>query len=418
MRSRAGQVGLRQVFAHRGYRRLWSARTASQWGDVFATVALSLLVLDLTGTALGVSVVVIAEIVPVLLLAPFAGTLVDRLPRVRLMVTADLFRALLAGSLIFFSGNVIAVYAIAFGLSIGAVLFNPAANSALPTLVGNEELVAANSGIWTAAVLSQIALAPVAGILYATLGPGPAFGINAASFLISAVILAGLRLPDPVQIPSAAGLPAAGLPADAPTSTGRKGFLADTGAGLRLLVGDRLLRLLAIGQLLAALSAGATSALLVVLASEHLDLAPSGYGLLLGAIGIGAVLGPYVLTRWVTDPRRPAYVFGPYVLRGTVDLVLATFTALPVALLALAAYGLGTSTGAVTFTSLLQSQTPSEIRGRVFAGFDLIWQLGRLVSLLLGGLLAAALGIQAVYYLGGGLLLLAGVIGWRGVRTQ
>ncbi len=135
---------------------------------------------------------------------------------------------------------------------------------------------------------------------------------------------------------------------------------------------------------LARRQAGATSALLVVLASEHLDLAPSGYGWLLGAIGIGAVLGPYALTRLVTDPRRPAYVFGPYVLRGTVDLVLAT----------------------------------AEVRGRVFAGFDLIWQLGRLVSLLLGGLLAAAIGIQAVYYLGGGLLLLAGAIGWRGVRTQ
>ncbi len=401
MGSRAGHVGLRQVFAHPGYRRLWTARTASQWGDVFATVALSLLVLDLTGSALGVSAVVVAEIVPVLLLAPFAGTLADRLPRIKLMVAADLFRAVLAAALILFGENVVAVYAIAFGLSVGAVLFNPAANSALPNLVAAEELVAANSGIWTAAVLSQIAMAPIAGILYATLGAGPAFGINAASFLISAAILAGLRLPAGEQL----------LP-------GRGRFLADTRAGLQLLGGDRLLRLLAIGQLLAALSAGATSALLVVLASEHLDLAPSGYGWLLGAIGIGAVLGPYALTRLVTDPRRPAYVFGPYVLRGTVDLVLATFTALPVALLALAAYGLGTSTGAVTFISLLQSHTGAEVRGRVFAGFDLIWQLGRLVSLLLGGLLAAAIGIQAVYYLGGGLLLLAGAIGWRGVRTQ
>ena len=74
---------------------------------------------------------------------------------------------------------------------------------------------------------------------------------------------------------------------------------------------------------LARRQAGATSALLVVLASERLDLAPSGYGWLLGAIGIGAVLGPYALTRLVNDPRRPAYVFGSYVLRGTVDLVLA-----------------------------------------------------------------------------------------------
>jgi MFS family permease len=153
---------MRVVFARPGYRRLWVARTASLCGDIFATVALSLLVFDLTGSALGVSGVIVAEILPVLLLAPLAGSLVDRLPRISVMVAADLVRAVLAGALVFLSDHVIAVYLLAFGLSAGAVLFNPAANSALPTLVDDEQLIAANSGIWTAAVLSQIALAPVA----------------------------------------------------------------------------------------------------------------------------------------------------------------------------------------------------------------------------------------------------------------
>lgn len=391
-------VGLRTVFAHPAYRRLWVARTASQWGDVFAAVALALLVFDLTGSALGVSAVVLAEILPVLLLAPLAGSLVDRLPRVWVMVGADLMRAVLAIALVFLADNVVAIYVIAFGLSVGAVLFNPAANSTLPAIVDDDELIAANSGIWTAAVLSQIALAPVAGIAYAALGPGPAFAINAASFLVSAAVLVRLRLPAP------------------PARTVRHGVFADAVAGIKVLIADRILRALAAGQLLAALSAGATSALLVVLARDHLRLEPSGYGLLLGAIGIGAVLGPLVLTRLVTNPRRPAFVFGPYLLRGVVDLVLAAVTALPVALAALAVYGLGTSSGAVTFNSLLQSHTPEPVRGRVFASFDMLWQLGRLLSLLLGGALAAAIGIQAVYYLGGALLIAAAVIGWAGLR--
>lgn len=399
-RSPSPRVGLRAVFAHPGYRRLWSARTVSQAGDVFATVALALLVFDLTGTALGVSAVVFAEIIPVLLLAPMAGTLVDRLPRVAVMVAADVWRAALAAALIFVGHNVVAVYAIAVGLSVGAVLFNPAANSALPTLVEDEELVAANSGIWTAAVLSQIALAPLAGILYTALGAAPAFGINAASFALSAIVLLGLRLPA------------------SPARTERRGFFADAAAGVRLLGADRLLRALGAGQLLAALSAGATSALLVVLARDHLALPASGYGLLLGAIGIGAALGPFLLTRLVADPRRPVFVFGPYVLRGLVDLALATFTALPLALVAFAVYGMGTSSGAVTFNSLLQTHTPIHARGRIFASFDVFWQLGRLLSLLIGGVLAAALGIGAVYYLGGALLLLAAAIGWRAVRAD
>jgi MFS family permease len=258
---------------------------------VFATVALSLLVFELTGSALGVGAVVFVEIAPVLLLAPFAGTLVDRLPRLRVMTAADLLRAVLAATLIFVGGSVGAVYAIAFGLSVGTVLFNPAANSALPALVEDRELVAANSGIWTAAVLSQIALAPVAGLLYAALGAAPAFAVNAGSFLTSAVVLAGLRLPA------------------APVPTHRRGFFADAGA--RLLATDRLLRALGAGQALAGLSAGATSALLVVLAGDHLDLPPSGYGLLLSAIGVGAVLGPFLLTHLVNDPDVPRSCSAP-----------------------------------------------------------------------------------------------------------
>ncbi len=391
---------LRTVLTRPGYRRLWAARTVSQCGDVFATIALSLLALDLTGSPLGVTAVVVAEIVAVVALAPFLGTLVDRLPRVAVMVGADVWRAVLAAGLIVVGDSVVPVVVIAFGLAAGGVLFNPAAHSALPSIVRDEELGAANSGIWTAAVLAQIVLAPAAGVLYAVLGPAPAFGINAASFLASALLLVGLRLPAPTR-----------------GHSGSRAFFADALAGVRVLIADRLLRALGLGQLLAALSAGATSALLVVLARDHLALPPSGYGLLLGAVGVGAVLGPFVLTRLVTDPRRPAFVFGPYALRGVVDLVLAATAALPVALVALAVYGLGTSSGAVAFTSLLQSRTPADLRGRVFAGFDMLWQLGRLVSLLLGGILAAAVGIQAVYALGGVLLLLAAAIGWSGIRA-
>jgi len=400
-------AGLRAVFTHPGYRRLWTARTASQAGDVFNTIALSLLVLQLTGSGLGVSAVVVAEILPVLALAPLAGTLADRFPRVRLMIVADLLRAGLAGALPFVAGNAVAVYAVAFGMSVGAVVFNPAANATLPALVDDQELVAANSGIWTAAVLSQIALAPLAGLLVLTAGPGPAFGINSATFLLSAAILTRLRLPPPDTGP-------------APTTTvaGRRGSFAEAAVGARVITGDRALRALAAGQLLAALSAGATSALLVVLAAQHLRTGAGGYGLLLGAIGVGAAAGPLLLTRLISDPRRPAFVFGPYLLRGLIDLVLATVTALPVALVALAGYGLGTSTGAVTFNSLLQSRTPTAARGRVFAAFDLLWQLGRLGSLVLGGLAADTLGIQAVYYLGAALLLLAAAIGWHGLRAR
>jgi predicted MFS family arabinose efflux permease len=181
---------------------------------------------------------------------------------------------------------------------------------------------------------------------------------------------------------------------------------------------DRLLRLLGLVQLLAALSAGATSALLVVLAGRRLDVGPGGFGLLLAAIGVGAALGPLLLARLVNNPRRPAWVFGPLVLRGLVDLVLASTRSLGVAMGALVVYGVGTSTGMVTYNSLLQAEVAPEVRGRVFAGFDLLWQAGRLTSLVLGGVAADAMGIRAVYCMGGVLLLVAGAIGFAGLRPE
>jgi len=381
------------VLADAAYRRLWAARTVSQWGDIAQFTALALLVFHLTHSGIGVSGMVIAEILPVLLLAPLAGPLVDRLPRVTVMIGADIARIVLATVLAAWHGNFPAVYAVAFGLSAGAVFFNPAANSLLPALVKEDQLVAANSAIWSAAVLSQVVLAPLAGVLTATAGYAWAFAVNAASFAISAVLLAGLRAreaPRPMTI--------------AP-------LLAQAREAASLLVRDRLLRALAVAQTLAALSAGATSALLVVLAVRRLHTSGGGYGLLLGAIAAGAFTGPVVLARLPALARRPAVVFVAFGLRGLVDLVLASVMALPAALAALAGYGIGTSTGNVTFATVIQSHVADRMRGRVFSAFDLIWQSLRLASLLLGGLLADAAGIRAVYYTGGALLAAAALAG-------
>lgn len=75
------------------------------------------------------------------------------------------------------------------------------------------------------------------------------------------------------------------------------------------------------------------------------------------------------------------------------------------------------STGNVTFSSLIQSRVPEGLRGRAFAGLDLLWQTGRLLSLLVGGVLADAVGLQAVYLLGGVLLLTAAGVGALGARS-
>lgn len=388
----------RRAIAEPAFRRLFFARTISQWGDTFNSVALVIVVYRLTGSGLRVAATVVAEILPVLLLGFVAGAVVDRFSRVRVMVVADVGRAAVAFLLMVFHAQLAVVYAAAFALSALSVFFNPAASSLVPALVGIDDIVGANSAIWSAAVVGQIALAPAAGVLIAFAGAGPAFGLNGFSFVVSALLVSGLPSRGRVVAPASR----------------RLDQLIE---GVRTVRQSRFLSTLAMVQVLAALSAGATSALLVVLAERHLRIGASRFGVLVGAIGVGAAFGPMIVQRFIDDLRRPGWIFGPYVLRGVVDVVLATFGSFAVALGALGLYGVGTSTGNVTYNSVLQTAVPDEKRGRVFSFYDVLWQTSRLVSIGLGGVLADAIGIRAVYYLGGALLLAAGGLGLANTRA-
>jgi MFS family permease len=391
--SESQRGGIRNVLRHRGYRRLLIAQTVSRWGDTFNAVALVIVVFQITNSGINVSGVVALEIAPVLLLGFVAGTVVDRLPRRQVMIAADLGRAMIAALVAFNSDQLWALYCAAFGLAALTVFFNPAASSLLPSLVDDDELVAANSAVWSAAVLSQIVLAPVAGAVVVTLGASAAFGINSVTFLASAIALSGLS----------------GPPTEPPERRSRRAEIVE---GIQIIRNSRLLGTLAAIQGLAALSAGATSALLVVLAERHLHIDATGFGLLLAAIGVGAGVGPLVLQRYVNDVRHPLLLFGPYMLRGLVDLTLAAVSNFAVALMSLGFYGIGTSTANVTYNTVLQTTTPDRFRGRIFAFYDIVWQTGRLISIGAGGILADQLGIRGVYIMGGLLLLAAGTAGF------
>ena len=374
------------------FRRIFLAHSVSRAGDAFNTVALVVLVFRLTGSGRAIAAIVAFEVAPVLLLGPIAGIVADRYPRRQVMVAADVARAILVFVLVVSHTATMTAFAVSFGLSAASLLFNPAAASLVPEVVDVDELITANSVLWTTAVASQIVLAPLAGAVIARFGVGVAFAINGASYLVSAAFLARLRAgryPADITVPGWAAV--------------REGITA--------VRSHPLLARVAVVQVLASLSAGATSGLLVVLSADALGVGPSGFGLLLGAIGVGAALGPALLRRSIKPAERP-WLFGPYAVRGAVDLLLAVTTSPLVAGGSLVAYGVSTSTGMIAYQSTLQAEVPDRLRGRAFALFDVLWNAARLVSLGFGGLLADAIGIRAVYVVGGVLLLIAAIVGW------
>jgi len=143
-------------------------------------------------------------------------------------------------------------------------------------------------------------------------------------------------------------------------------------------------------------------------------LPAAGFAWFIEAIGVGALLGPLIPNAFAADYRSGRWLYLPYAIRGVGDVLLAVVTPVPAALVLLFVYGLNTSTGMVVFNSTLQTQVPDGLRGRTFTLFDMTWGACRLISLVLGGLVADAAGIQPLYWAGGALLIMAGAVGLSG----
>jgi len=393
------KLSYRALLSVRGYPELLTAQGVSRVGDSIHYIALVALIFSLTGSGLAVSGAVVFEALPVLAFGALAGAVVDRLPRRRVMITADLARAALV-VLMSQATAIPAIYALAFGLALGGVFHGPAYQSLVPAVVPARILGRANALTWSTVQSTHVLGAALGGAAIALVGASGAFLLNAATFLLSALLL--LRVPEPAS----------------PTSTVRQTRLgAEARQGVEFIRADRFIRQLLAVQLLAVLSVGGTGALLIVLTTQQLGVDEADFGLLVAALGVGAVIGPLLFGRLIDRIDSPVLVFIPYLVRGIIDTALAFVTGfwLPAALLLL--YGINTSTGGVAYTTLLQRRIPAEYRGRVFSAFNVVWQGGRLASLALAGVLVDVLSVQVLYIGAGVLLVLAGLLGLRAMRT-
>jgi MFS family permease len=394
---RATLADYRLALGNRPYRRLWLAAVISRTGDTLNFTALPLFVLGLTRSPAAVGTVVFAEGIGLIGGGILAQSIVDRLPPRQLLVTLDLLRAAAATLLVIFPTFPTAV-AVSLLLGLGTASFSPLSNAVVPRLVSDRALVAANGLQWTAGVLLQLVAGPIAGLLVTAGDARVAFAVNAASFAASGIVLLGLpNLARVLEKPTSAWQQLPELLAAVPRVPVLPPLLAMQG--------------------LAALAVGATSALLVVLARDAYGLNGTGYGLWLSAIAAGALVGPLLIPLLT---RMPAYraVTGAYVIRGVGDIGLGLMNNGVGGAALLGLYGVNTSSGTVAFQTMVQREVPPGIRGRVFALLDVVWQTGRLASIVIGAGLAASIGIRAVFVLGGALLILAGAVGFAGLKGR
>lgn len=344
---------VRLLRSNANFRRLWSAELISLGGDWFNTVALLGLTLELTGSALASGMVLAASILPGFLMAPFAGPMADRFNRRTLMISADAVRVVLALGMLLVDSPATVWIGIAClaGISTFGAIFYPAAGASLPNLVSEEELAPANT-LMSAAWGTMLAVgAALGGLVANTFGRDTAFFINAASFVLSALLILRIR--------AAFSVPKTTVRSDSGT-----GFRD----GLRYARSDS--RILALLATKAGFGLGVgVVALLPVLATEAFEAGDQGIGLLFAARGIGALLGPFLAVRFAGKSNRKLFVALGWAmgLYGITYLGLSLSPGLGLAASLAVVAHLGGGAQWVLSSLGLQRLAPDHVRGRVLS---------------------------------------------------
>jgi MFS family permease len=343
---------MREVFRNRGLRRLQLAWAGSIIGSWAYTVALVVYAFD-QGGASAVGLVGLVRWLPSAFASPLAAILGDRFPRVRVMLTSDLLRAVALGgmaALVVTDAPAAAIYVLAAAVAVIGTAFHPAQSALLPSLARTpEELTAANVSSSTLESLGFCVGPALGGLLLAFSPIWVVFLITACTFLWSALMLAPLL-----------------REAEPPLTRESPHLLDEATAGFRAIGKDPRLRLV-VGLFSAqTLVNGAFGVLITVSAFDLLDLGASGVGYLNAAVGVGGIVGGLISLALVGH-KRLATTFGVAVAgTGAPLLLVGGQPSTAVALIAFGLIGFANIICDVSGFTILQRGTPSEVLARVF----------------------------------------------------
>jgi DHA3 family tetracycline resistance protein-like MFS transporter len=335
---------------------LVTGAVVSLLGDGFYFVALAWQVYDISNVPTALSIVSAAAAIPMVGLLLVGGALSDRFDRRRLMIGADLLRAAAIGSMAVLSitGLIELWHIVGLVVFVGAghAFFNPASTAILPDLVAEHDLPAANAlaGIYRPIVFRLIGPA-LAGLVVAVGGPGFAFGVDAATFLVSAVAIALIRT-RPVARPA--------------EDHGPRRMIADVREGLRYVRGQPWIWATLVAAMLSLLVfIGPLDVLVPFLVKNRLQLGPEALGAIFAAGGVGSILMAIVIGNRGQPRRRVTVMYAAWssgvALMAVYGLMTELWQALVVAAIVNAMFELGS----VIWVTLIQQRVPRELLGRV-----------------------------------------------------
>jgi MFS family permease len=375
--------------------KLWLAMNVSFLGTQLASIAYPLTaVLALGASAADMGWLRATGTAASFIVGPFAGVMADRVRRRPVLIVTDLGSALLAASIpaAFFLGalGMGQLYVVQFLAGVLSIFSEVALMAYLPALVRREQLVRANSQVQASSAAISVAGPGVAGLLVQLLSAPVVIIFDAVSFVLSALITALIRTPEPAHDEA---------------TPGRRGVWAEIGEGLRFVYGHGLLRPLAEGIAIHFLFVNVVYTLLVIYAVRELGIGPAALGVVFAALGPGFLVGALLAP-------RAAHKFGPgRVMTYAPLLTVAGLSLVPlargsqtavVAMLSAAHFltACGIQLHGINMMSLRQAVTPHRLQGRMSASFRYVNLLGACLGSLAAGALAERIGIRPTLALG------------------
>ncbi len=358
----------RLLGGNRNFRRLWSAQVVSEIGDWFYTLAIYNLLFQLTGRAGSVALALVLQVLPQTFIGPTAGVVNDRLRRKQVMIAADIGRMLIVLCMLLIRSKemVWIVYPLLMAETLLVAFFEPARNAVIPNIVEREDVVVANTLSSTTWSVNLMLGATLGGLVAALLGRDAVFLLNALSFIVSAALIWGMQFAEP----HAEG----GRPFQARELIDFSPIVA----GFRYVRAHARLRatvFLKFGNLIV----GPSWVLFTVMGQSEFAIrwhgitpergAFLGMSILLGARGLGALLGPVLTARWAGhwQHRLEIAIFWAYLAAAAGYTLLSVSGRLWEACLCVMLAHFGSSIVWVFSTTLLQMQSEDKFRGRVFA---------------------------------------------------
>ncbi|WP_314149186.1 MFS transporter [uncultured Leifsonia sp.] len=403
----------RSPLLRRDFALIWSAGLVSDTGDWLLMIALPLFAFSVTGSALGASTVFLAELIPMLLAGSFLGVLVDRWDHRRTMVVTALLQGVALLPLLAASADRMGiVYAVAAVQACLGGVINPARQALVPSLVETRDLGRANALIAVSDNLARLIGSPLGGLAFATLGLPGVVVVDAATFLVTALLVALSRPQRPAATAARDDLPAA-----------ERRLFRQWLEGLGEIVRSRTLRTIAVVTALGSVAQGLFLVLFIVYVTQELGAGDPEVGLLRGVQAIGGVLGGLLTGVLLRRLSSRVLVGVGYLVFGALSLLTWNLAPVTTAVWVYAALfvamgvpAVATATGEIT---LVQTVTTGGRLGRVIAAMTTLAGAAQGIGLLAGGVLAELFEVVPVLDAQASLYLLCGLIAivFLGSRT-